>query len=324
MKKILITGISGQDGIFLTKYLIEKNPSISIIGTSRSNPEKSIYRKLEYLGHTNFNNIKVYNLNLDDKKLVQSFIEDINPDVVYNLSGPSSVYQSFLNSDSKNTIINIFNNLTSTFIERGSFPRFFQASSSEMFGNSSTMLNENSTFNPNSPYAEAKLINHLKVKELNENYNWPIFSGIMFNHESEFRNKDYLIMKIIKSAKEISLDPNKRLVLGSLEYVRDWTYASDIVAAIYQITTNASTSNYVIGSGIGKSIKEMVNYIFSYFNLDWTNFVDIDNSLLREGDPVKIVSDPSKLKTELNWKAKVNFNQMIHNCIKGFNKLGQV
>jgi len=321
MKKILITGISGQDGIFLTKYLLEKNSDINITGISRSNPEKSIYGKLKYLGHSNFDNINIYNLNLEDKKQVTNFIKDINPDVVYNLSGPSSVYKSFLNSDNKESILNIFNNLTSAIIENKIFPRFFQASSSEMFGISNEILNENSTFNPNSPYAEAKLINHLKVKELSENYNWPIFSGIMFNHESEFRNKDYLIMKIIKSAREISINPNKRLTLGSLDYIRDWSYASDTVNAIYEITSRGSSCDYVIGSGVGKTIKEMVNHIFNYFNLDWTNFVDINQSLLRKGDPVKIISDPSKLKMELNWSTKINFNQMLDKCIKGFNKL---
>lgn len=321
MKKILITGVSGQDGIFLTKYLLEKNSDINITGISRSNPEKSIYGKLKYLGHSNFNNINIYNLNLEDKKQVTNFIKDINPDVVYNLSGPSSVYKSFLNSDKKESILNIFNNLTSAIIENKVFPRFFQASSSEMFGISNEILNENSTFNPNSPYAEAKLINHLKVKELSENYNWPIFSGIMFNHESEFRNKDYLIMKIIKSAREISINPNKRLTLGSLDYIRDWSYASDTVNAIYEITSKGSSYDYVIGSGVGKTIKEMVNHIFNYFNLDWTNFVDINQSLLRKGDPVKIISDPSKLKMELNWSAKINFNQMLDKCIKGFNEL---
>lgn len=321
MKKILITGISGQDGIFLTKYLLEKNSDINITGISRSNPEKSIYGKLKYLGHSNFDNINIYNLNLEDKKQVTNFIKDINPDVVYNLSGPSSVYKSFLNSDNKESILNIFNNLTSAIIENKIFPRFFQASSSEMFGISNEILNENSTFNPNSPYAEAKLINHLKVKELSENYNWPIFSGIMFNHESEFRNKDYLIMKIIKSAREISINPNKRLTLGSLDYIRDWSYASDTVNAIYEITSRGSSYDYVIGSGVGKTIKEMVNHIFNYFNLDWTNFVDINQSLLRKGDPVKIISDPSKLKMELNWSTKINFNQMLDKCIKGFNEL---
>ena len=321
MKKILITGISGQDGIFLTKHLLEKNSDINITGISRSNPEKSIYGKLKYLGHSNFNNINIYNLNLEDKKQVTNFIKDINPDVVYNLSGPSSVYKSFLNNDNKESILNIFNNLTSAIIENKIFPRFFQASSSEMFGISNEILNESSAFNPNSPYAEAKLINHLKVKELSENYNWPIFSGIMFNHESEFRNKDYLIMKIIKSAREISINPNKRLTLGSLDYIRDWSYASDTVNAIYEITSKGSSYDYVIGSGVGKTIKEMVNHIFNYFNLDWTNFVDINQSLLRKGDPVKIISDPSKLKMELNWSAKINFSQMLDKCIKGFNEL---
>ena len=154
MKKILITGISGQDGVFLTKYILEKNPNLNIIGISRSNPRNSIFRNLKYLGFLNFENIDIYNLNLEDKNTVSNFIYDINPDIVFNLSGPSSVYKSFEKNHNKESIINIFNNLTSAFIERKSFPRFFQASSSEMFGTNKNSLHEDSPFNPNSPYAE--------------------------------------------------------------------------------------------------------------------------------------------------------------------------
>lgn len=324
MKKILITGISGQDGIFLTKHILEKSSRVKVIGISRSNPLNSIYRKLKYLGFLNYNNIEIYDINLEDKNTVRNFITDINPEIVFNLSGPSSVYQSFHNSNNKDSIINIFSNLTSAFIERKSLPRFFQASSSEMFGTNEDSLHEGSSFNPNSPYAEAKLVNHFKVKELSAGYDWPIYSGIMFNHESEFRNKDYLVMKIIRSAIEISRDPKKRLTLGSLDYVRDWTYASDTVNAIYEITSRGTSSDYVIGSGTGNSIKDMVNYIFSFFNLDYYKFIDIDKNFLRDGDPVRIVANPSKLKKELNWEAKTKFNQMLDNCIKGFYEFGEV
>ena len=320
MKKALITGITGQDGAYLSELLLNKG--YEVIGTSRKIVSNYNWR----LKHLKINkDVKILKIDSSDENKIKNIIKNESLDEIYNLSGISSVSDSFKNpikTFKANTIscLQILNYI----YEVNKKIKFYQASSSEMFGASNKTLNENSPFNPNSPYAEAKLINHLKVKELNENYNWPIFSGIMFNHESEFRNKDYLIMKIIRSAQEISINPNKRLTLGSLDYIRDWSYASDTVNAIYEITSKASTSDYVIGSGVGKSIKEMVNHIFNYFNLDWTNFVDINQNLLREGDPVNIVSDPSKLKRELNWNAEFNFNQMLDKCIKGFNKLDSV
>lgn len=321
MKKILITGISGQDGVFLTKFLLQKKPDINVIGVSRSKSHKVFYKKLNYLGLFNHENIDIFNLNLEDYANVKNFISHHNPDIVYNLSGPSSVYESFTNNESKNSITKIFDNLTTALIETNNFPRFFQASSSEMFGVNENNLNENSSFNPNSPYAEAKLINHLRVKEIRENFDWPIYSGIMFNHESEFRNRNYLVMKIISSVKKILSDPNERLALGSLEYIRDWTYASDTVNAVYEVTTKGESFDYVIGSGKGNSIKDMVSYIFEYFDLDWNNYIEINQDLLREGDPLRIVSDPSKLKNEFNWETKTTFHQMLDICIKGFNNL---
>lgn len=318
MKKILITGISGQDGIFLTNYLIRNNKDLKILGISRSDADKTIYKKLKYLGLKEFINIDTFNINLNDYDIVKQFISEQKPDAVYNFSGPSSVYESYIKAENKDLILNIFNNLIMSLIETNNFATFYQASSSEMFGNNSSHLNENSNFNPNSPYAEAKLVNHLKVKELYEKYDWKIFSGIMFNHESEFRENNYLIMKIIHSARNIKKGKENNLTLGSLDYVRDWSYVKDIVNSIYAITTNGSSPDYVIGSGKGHSIKEVVAYVFNHFELDWKKYVEIDKNLLRKGDPEKIVSNPKKLQNEFNLKSEYSFTQMLDKCILGF------
>lgn len=316
MKKILITGISGQDGLFLTNHLINKYEKLEIIGTSRQNNHSIFYKNLLSLGLENRGDVSVYQIDLNDYNIVNNLISDFKPHYVYNLTGPSSVYESFNNAENKKIITNIFDNLTSALIKTNNFARFFQASSSEMFSpNCNEKLNENSEFLPNSPYALAKLDNHNKVISLNKKYDWKIYSGITFNHESEFRKKNYLIMKIITAAWKIKNNKGSNLTIGSLDYMRDWSHAQDIVVAINLLTEKGASPDYVIGSGKGKKIKDILDYVFQKYNLDWTDFVQIDKNLLRDGDSKKIISDPRKIKNELNWETKITFEQMLDRCI---------
>ena len=316
MKKILITGISGQDGLFLTNHLINKYEKLEIIGTSRQNNHSIFYKNLLSLGLENRGDVSVYQMDLNDYNIVNNLISDFKPHYVYNLTGPSSVYESFNNAENKKIITNIFDNLTSALIKTNNFARFFQASSSEMFSpNCNEKLNENSEFLPNSPYALAKLDNHNKVISLNKKYDWNIYSGITFNHESEFRKKNYLIMKIITAAWKIKNNKGSNLTIGSLDYMRDWSHAQDIVVAINLLTEKGASPDYVIGSGKGKKIKDILDYVFQKYNLDWTDFVQIDKNLLRDGDSKKIISDPRKIKNELNWETKITFEQMLDRCI---------
>jgi GDPmannose 4,6-dehydratase len=316
MKKILITGISGQDGLFLTNHLINKYEKLEIIGTSRQNNHSIFYKNLLSLGLENRGDVSVYQIDLNDYNIVNNLISDFKPHYVYNLTGPSSVYESFNNAENKKIITNIFDNLTSALIKSNNFARFFQASSSEMFSpNCNEKLNENSEFLPNSPYALAKLDNHNKVISLNKKYDWNIYSGITFNHESEFRKQNYLIMKIITAAWKIKNNKGSNLTIGSLDYMRDWSHAQDIVVAINLLTEKGASPDYVIGSGKGKKIKDILDYVFQKYNLDWTDFVQIDKNLLRDGDSKKIISDPRKIKNELNWETKITFEQMLDRCI---------
>jgi GDPmannose 4,6-dehydratase len=316
MKKILITGITGQDGLFLTNHLINKYEKLEIVGTSRQDNHSIFYNNLLSLGVKNRADVSVYQIDLNDYNIANNLISDFKPHYVYNLSGPSSVYESFSNVKNKKLITNIFDNLTSALIKSNNFARFFQASSSEMFSpNCNEDLNENSEFLPNSPYALAKLDNHNKVISLNKKYDWNIYSGITFNHESEFRKKNYLIMKIITAAWKIKNNKGSNLTIGSLDYMRDWSHAQDIVVAINLLTEKGASPDYVIGSGKGKKIKDILDYVFQKYNLDWTDFVQIDKNLLRDGDSKKIISDPRKIKNELNWETKITFEQMLDRCI---------
>ena len=318
MKNILITGINGQDGIFLTSEILKNNPNHNIFGITRQKNEESFFGKLNTISNANHEKIKLLNIDLNNLQETNKLIEDIRPDFIYNLSGPSSVYDSFINPDeTKSQINNIFENLTTSLIQLDLFSNFYQASSSEMFGlHTKEKLDEDSTFNPNSPYAEAKLENHKKVSVLSKKYDWNIYSGIMFNHESQFREDRYLFMKLINGAIDIKNKRLNKLTVGSLEYVRDWSYAGDISKAIYAITNNGISDTYVIGSGKGNSIKTVIEIIFDNFDLNLNKYIDIDETLIRKGDPVSIVSNPKKINNELSWYNNVSFEDLIQICIE--------
>ena len=316
-RKVLITGITGQDGIFLTSELLKHDKNIKIFGISR-NTNKKFYENLTAVGVKNFSNVNIHNLDLTDLNSVKKYISDLQPTEIYNLSGPSSVYESILNSDYYKTTINtIFDNLTDACISAGMTPRFFQACSSEMFSSENILpLNEGSVFNPRSPYSKAKYTVYKKTNNLRKNGDWNIKSGIMFNHESEFRNDDYLFIKIINSAKSIKDNKADTLELGSLEMVRDWSFAGDVASAIYLINNSDYLENFVIGSGRGVTIEYVVETIFDYYDLEYNSFVKVNNSLLREGDPLRIISDPKSLINKLGWNPQYNIDNLIERLIK--------
>ncbi len=318
MENILITGISGQDGVFLTSEILKNNPTQNIYGITRQKNKEIFFNKLNAISNIDNQKVKLLNLDLNNLHEISKLIEDIRPDYIYNLSGPSSVYDSFINPlETKSQINSMFENLTSPLIKLGLFSNFYQASSSEMFGlHTEERLSEESTFNPNSPYAEAKLENHKKVLDFSQKYDWKIYSGIMFNHESQFREDGYLFMKIINGAIDIKNKKLKKLTVGSLDYVRDWSFAGDISKAIYAITNKGSSNTYVIGSGKGNSIKTVIEIIFDYFNLNLDKYIDIDENLIRKGDPVSIVSNPKKLNNELGWNNTISFEDLIKICIE--------
>ena len=315
-ENILITGITGQDGLFLTSQLIEANEKANIIGISRSS-SKNFFNKIHTLNkNLSSDNIHLIDIDLQNNNQVLSLLEKFEPSRIFNLSGPSSVYESIRKPDFYNqSIPNIFNNLIDSCIELRLFPSFFQASSSETFDkNSNLPINENSNFKPRTPYAEAKYEIYKKVQVLRETYDWNIKAGIMFNHESEFRDDGYLFSKIIDSAIKIKNNQLDTLVVGSLSYVRDWSFAGDVVHAMILMNFSSITEDFVIGSGIGTSIAELLNITFSQFDLDYMDFTQVDSSLLRKGDPESIISDPLRLKNKLSWVPKLDIEQLIYRC----------
>lgn len=316
-ENVLITGITGQDGIFLTSSLVETIKNANIFGISRDKSSTFVNKINKLNQNLTTENIHIINTDLRDKKQVFDVIEDIKPSQIYNLTGPSSVYESINKPDFyRQSIPNMFNNLTESCIELRLFPSFFQASSSETFDkNNSIPLNENSSFNPRTPYSVAKYEVYNSVRALRETYDWNIKAGIMFNHESEYRDQGYLFSKIIDSAIKIKNNQLDKLAVGSLSYIRDWSFAGDVAEAIMLMNLSNNSDDFVIGSGLGTSIEDLLNITFSEFNLDYNKYVEVDSSLLRIGDPQKIVSDPTNLKNKIGWHPKLNIQQLIERCI---------
>ena len=318
-QNILITGISGQDGIFLAnRILSEDSNKYNIYGISRQNPSITI-NKIKSLGSYD-KNLKIINTDLTESSNVLNLIRDVHPTQVFNLSGPSSVYDSIKNANYFETTINkIFDNLTNACVQLELFPVFFQACSSEMFSNKNSMpLNEQSIFDPRTPYAIGKYETFDKVNKLKKDFNWNIKSGIMFNHESEFRDSEYLFMKILKAAKLIKSNKQDYLEIGSTEVRRDWSFAGDIANAIYLMNQSEDNSNYVVGSGEATSIEELIDMTSSICGVNLKKHIIVNPSLLRAGDPKTIVSDPTLIKEGLNWTLESSLYDLLQRI---YNKL---
>ena len=319
-QNILITGISGQDGAFLAnRFLSEDLTKYNIYGTSRQKPSLAL-KKINSLG-CNVDNLKILQTDLTESTEVLNLISDINPTQVFNLSGPSSVYDSINNANYFETTINkIFDNLINACIHLHTLPVFFQACSSEMFSKENSMpLNEESIFDPRTPYAKAKFTTFEKINQLKEKYDWNIKSGIMFNHESELRDSNYLFMKIFNSAKLIKSNKQNSLELGSIDIARDWSFAGDIANAIFLMNQSDYVNNFVIGSGKATTIKELISKVSSLYEINLEKYIVINPSLMRQGDPEIIVSDPSLIKQSLNWSPEYTFDALLERIYKYLN-----
>lgn len=315
---IIITGITGQDGIFLTSLLLERTDA-NIFGITRSKNNVEFIKIIQKLRPVDEWRINLVNLNLLEKLSVKQFIKDTNPTAIFNLSGPSSVYNSITNPELGIEIETIFDNLTSAMIELNNFPFFFQASSSEMYGsNTNTFLDEESEMSPQSPYAESKFKNHLKIKEFSKVFNWKIVSGIMFNHESEYRKKDFLIPKIINAALNLNQLDKKELIVGSLDLTRDWTHAKDISKGIFALYSSLDSldSSYVLGRGSGNSIKDILLEVSKLTDVNLLEITKINEKLLREGDPLIRISNPIRIEEATGWSAEIRFDTMIKKIVR--------
>lgn len=318
MKRALICGISGQDGAYLAKLLLDKGYEVS--GSSRDaqiNPFQNLF-KLSIK-----DKVKLYSTSLTDFRSVLQTIKNSQPDEIYNLSGQTSVGLSFEQPVEAFESINVGTlNLLEAIRFYNPEIKLYNASSSECFGNTEKPANELTPFNPRSPYAAAKAAAHYIVSNYREAYNIYACSGILFNHDSPLRPERFVTQKIISSAVRISKGSTETLSLGNIEVIRDWGWAPDYVVAIYLMMHHDKPMDFVIATGESCSLKDFVIESFNQLNLDWNNHCSIDEKLIRPADLAVSKADPSKARKELKWtttkKMKDVISAMISSKVKSF------
>src|SRR5436190_38760 len=306
-KKALITGITGQDGSYLAEFLLDKGYIVH--GLVR----RSSTINFERIAHLQ-ERIELIPGDLLDQSSLLAAIDRTEPDEVYNLAAqsfvPTSWSQPVLTGEF--TALGVTRMLEAIRVVNPRI-RFYQASSSEMFGMvRDTPQNEDTPFYPRSPYGVAKLYGHWITVNYRESYNLFACSGILFNHESPRRGIEFVSRKVTYAAARIKLGLQQNLKMGNLEAERDWGFAGDFVQAMWTMLQQDEPKDYVIGTGITHSVSRLLEVAFNYVGLDYKKHVERDTALLRPAEVVHLKADPSKAQRELGWKPQVNFEQLIH------------
>jgi GDPmannose 4,6-dehydratase len=313
MKRALICGISGQDGSYLAKYLLQKN--YSVYGTSRD-AQISSFRNLTFLGIKE--QVKLDSMALNDFRSVLQVIRKSDPDEIYNLAGQSSVGLSFdqpvetLESIATGTL-NLLEAIR--FIEKPI--KLYNAGSSESFGDiGDRAADELTPFRPRSPYGVAKATAFWEVANYREAYNLFACSGILFNHESPLRPVRFVTQKIVDAVCQIHRGDLTELRLGNMGIKRDWGWAPEYVEAMYLMLQQPEPDDYVIATGKSYSLQELVAVAFSHFDLNWKDYVVSDQTFLRPTDLAVNRGNPQKATQKLHWKAKYCMPEVVTKMIE--------
>ena len=306
MPKALITGITGQDGSYLAELLLAKG--YEVVGMVRRTSHDS-YERIEHL----LDRIEVVAADLLDQHSLTVVLQDTRPDEVYNLAAqsyvPTSWNQPVLTGEF--TALGVTRILEAVRLVHPS-ARFYQASSSEMFGKvTETPQSETTPFYPRSPYGVAKVYGHWITVNYRESYDLFAVSGILFNHESPRRGIEFVTRKVTDGVARIKLGLARELRLGNLDARRDWGFAGDYVEAMWLMLQQPAPQDYVIGTGETHSVRELVEHAFAHVGLDYRDFVKTDPKFIRPAEVDLLLADPSKARLELGWKTKVSFKELI-------------
>ncbi len=306
MPKALITGVTGQDGSYLAELLLAKG--YEVVGMVRRTSHHS-YERIEHL----LDRMEVVAADLLDQHSLTVVLQDTRPDEVYNLAAQSYVPTSW----SQPVLTGEFTALGVTrileairLVHPGA--RFYQASSSEMFGKvNETPQRETTPFYPRSPYGVAKVYGHWITVNYRESYGLYAVSGILFNHESPRRGIEFVTRKVTDGVARIKLGLAKDLRLGNLEACRDWGFAGDYVEAMWRMLQRPTPQDYVIGTGQTHSVQQLLEVAFSHVGLDWRRYVMSDPKYHRPAEVDLLLADPAKARHELGWTPKVTFEQLV-------------
>ena len=314
MKKAFITGITGQDGFYLSELLLSKNYEVH--GIIRRSSSFNTQR-IESLISKNSENFKLYYSDLLDSSSLNNLIRNIEPDEIYNLAAQSHVAVSFKNpmytitSGNQGTI-----SLLEAIRNSEKNIKFYQASSSEMFGGGvEESLDENSPFDPKSPYAASKVFSHNVTKLYRESYNLFAVNGILFNHESPLRGETFVTRKITRAVGRISRGLQEKLTLGNLEASRDWGFAGDYVEGMWLMLQHKSPEDWVLATGETHTVREFVQEAFNYVGLNSEKYLLTSEKYFRPNEVNFLLGDSSKARKHLGWSPKVSFKELVEKMV---------
>jgi GDPmannose 4,6-dehydratase len=304
--KALITGVTGQDGSYLAELLLSKG--YEVVGVVRRTSHHS-YERIEHL----LDRIEVVAADLLDQHSLTVVLQDTQPDEVYNLAAQSYVPTSWTQPvlTGEFTALGVTRILEAVRLVHPA-ARFYQASSSEMFGRvTETPQRETTSFYPRSPYGVAKVYGHWITVNYRESYNLYAVSGILFNHESPRRGIEFVTRKVTDAVARIKLGRARELRLGNLDARRDWGFAGDYVDAMWRMLQQPTPQDYVIGTGQAHSVRELVEAAFGHVGLTWQDYVVSDPKFMRPAEVDVLLADPSKARKELAWTPKVGFRELV-------------
>jgi GDPmannose 4,6-dehydratase len=304
-RKALITGITGQDGSYLAELLLRKDYHVS--GLVRRSSSLNLDRLSGILDQ-----IDLISGDLLDQNSLSAAIERSEPDEIYNLAAQSFVATSWQQADltGQFTALGVSRVLEASRLANPRI-RFYQASSSEMFGSTNPPQNESSPFHPRSPYAVAKVYGHYITQNYRESFGMFACSGILFNHESPRRGLEFVTRKVTNAAARIKLGLQRELRMGNLNAKRDWGFAGDYVEAMWMMLQADSPGDYVVATGASHSVENLLEAAFRHVELDYREFVRVDPALIRPAEVDYLCGDSTRVREALGWKPKTSFEELI-------------
>ena len=312
MKVALITGITGQDGYYLSKLLLEKGYKVH--GTVRRSSTFNTSRIEELISdHSSSGDLSLHYSDLLDSSSLNTLVNNLMPDEVYNLAAQSHVAVSFKNPVYTTQVGTLGSlSLLESIRHSDKKIKFYQASSSEMYGGAEKIkLNEESKFDPKSPYAASKVFAHDVTKLYRESYDLFAVNGILFNHESPMRGETFVTRKISRAVGRIHLGLQKKLTLGNLDASRDWGFAGDYVEAMWMMLQHETPKDWVVATGETYTVKDFAKSAFDKVGLNWEDYVQTSEKYHRPNEVGYLLGDSSKIKKELNWKPKTSFENLV-------------
>ena len=310
-KVALITGITGQDGSYLAEFLLAKGYEVhglirrsSSFNTARID---HIYQDI----HESNQKLYLHFGDLIDGVGLTNLIREISPDEIYNLGAQSHVMVSFSMPQYTAQVDGVGPvGILEAIRGMNKEIKYYQASTSELYGSTPPPQNEESKFHPRSPYASAKLMAYWSAVNYREGYGIHATNGILFNHESPRRGETFVTRKITRAIANIKNGKQKKLYLGNLDAVRDWGFAKEYVESMWLMLQKPTSSDYVVATGVGATVKDFVAAAFSHAGLEWEKYVEIDKKYERPTEVDALIGDPSKAERELGWKAKTHWKEL--------------